>query len=57
MQSGDDYLNRVRYHILGDKYHLAEEINLDSGYAQGANDLTWSYGTVISAMNARSKVA
>jgi len=53
IQTGDDFLARVKYHIVGNNYHLSEEINLNTGYEQGANDLTWSYGTVISAMNAR----
>lgn len=55
-QNGDDYLNRVKYHVQGDDYHMNEELNKDSGYQQGAHDLTWSYGTAISAMNARAQL-
>jgi len=55
MQTGDDFLARVKYHIVGGNYHLSEELNLNTGFETGANDLTWSYGTVISAMNARGQ--
>jgi glucoamylase len=54
IQSGDSILNRIRYHIFGNDFHMTEQINKDSGFAQGSNDLTWSYGTVISAMQSRS---
>ena len=32
---------------------LAEQINRDSGYMQGARDLTWSYAALLSAIRAR----
>jgi len=53
-QNGDGYLLRVRYHVEGANFHLSEQINRDNGQEQGANDLTWSYGTVLSAMQTRS---
>lgn len=40
-QRGDDYLSRVRYHTGADG-NLYEQMNRDSGYMQGANNLTWS---------------
>jgi glucoamylase len=51
--SGDGILNRIRYHVEGVDFHMAEEINKDNGAPQGAENLTWSYGTVIGAMEAR----
>ena len=50
---GDGYMQRVRFHVAGDGYHLAEEINRYDGYAQGAHDLSWSYTSIITAVNAR----
>ena len=35
-------------------FKVDEQINKDTGLAQGARDLTWSYGTVIGAMKARA---
>ena len=56
VQSGDDYLTRTRYHAMGAQLHLSEQINHDTGFEQGAPDLTWSYGTVLSALNVRGRV-
>eukprot|EP00475_Leptophrys_vorax_P045008 TRINITY_DN922_c0_g1_i1.p1 TRINITY_DN922_c0_g1~~TRINITY_DN922_c0_g1_i1.p1 ORF type:complete len:621 (-),score=167.52 TRINITY_DN922_c0_g1_i1:85-1947(-) len=51
--SGDSILLRVRHHVKDQDFHMTEQINKDSGAPQGAQDLTWSYGTVIGAMTAR----
>ncbi|KAJ3333192.1 glycoside hydrolase 15 protein [Blyttiomyces sp. JEL0837] len=48
----DLYVRRVRYHGSAD-FHLAEEYNYVNGFAQGIQDLTWSYASVISANKAR----
>jgi glucoamylase len=52
--TGDGILLRVRHHVAPYNFHLSEQINKDDGLTQGARDLTWSYGTVIGAMKARS---
>ena len=46
-------LLRVKHHTAGKQFHFSEQLNLQTGFEQGANDLTWSYGTLISAMAAR----
>jgi glucoamylase len=53
MATGDGILTRVAHHVKPYNFHLNEQINKDTGLAQGAHDLTWSYGTVIGAMKAR----
>ncbi|GAB5354373.1 hypothetical protein AAMO2058_000113300 [Amorphochlora amoebiformis] len=50
---GDALLTRAKRHL--NKLHMSEQINLDSGFEQGANDLTWSYGTLFGALDARKK--
>lgn len=52
---GDEYLTRVKYHIDSDG-QMAEQMNRWSGYLQGARDLTWSYASFLTALEARSKV-
>jgi len=53
---GDDQCILVRNHIAGGKFHMSEQLNLHTGFLQGANDLTWSYGTIISAMAVRQEL-
>jgi glucoamylase len=55
--TGDGILLRIRYHIQDHDFHMTEQINKDSGDPQGAENLTWSYGTVIGAMDYRKKAA
>jgi glucoamylase len=43
--------NRVLYHRLADG-SLSEQFNRDSGYEQGARDLTWSYASYVTAYRA-----
>jgi len=52
--TGDGIMLRLKHHVLPLGLHCPEELNKDSGASQGAQDLTWSYGTVFGAMNARS---
>jgi glucoamylase len=53
--TGDGILLRIRYHIQDQDFHMTEQINKDTGAPQGAENLTWSYGTVIGAMDFRRK--
>lgn len=49
---GDSFLQRVKYHIDGNG-SMSEQINRESGYMQGARDLTWSYAALLSAIRYR----
>ncbi len=53
-ETGDDYLWRVMHHGLSNG-SLSEQFNRNSGYMQGANDLSWSYSAVVDALDARNK--
>lgn len=55
--SGDGIMIRIRHHVQSNNFHLPEELNKDTGASQGAHDLTWSYGTVVGAMNSRKAAA
>lgn len=48
---GDRFIARVRFHANGDS--LSEQYDRDNGFEQGAHDLTWSYASLITALNAR----
>ncbi|KAJ3161735.1 Glucoamylase, intracellular sporulation-specific [Geranomyces michiganensis] len=52
---GDSFLNRVRRHAPPDG-RLSEQMNRDTGFMQGATDLTWSYASIITANWAREDV-
>ena len=47
--TGDDQLTRIKYHIEGCGFHMSEQICETNGKEIGAYDLTWSYGTFLSA--------
>ena len=47
-------MRTVKYYTPADG-HLAEEFNRDTGVAQGAADLTWSYASVLTAAFARAE--
>ena len=47
-QRGDDFLEANRRHGLS-AGHFSEEMNRQSGYMQGANDLTWNYASYLTA--------
>lgn len=51
-RKGDAFLERVKYHIDGSG-SMSEQINRESGYMQGARDLTWSYAAFLSALRYR----
>jgi len=53
--TGDDQLTRIKYHIKGCNFHMSEQICETNGQEIGAYDLTWSYGTFLSAWYYRSE--
>ena len=53
LESGDAFLRRTKLHAGADG-HLDEEFHRDSGYMQGARDLTWSYASFVTAEEARA---
>lgn len=57
LANGDDILQRIKYHTAGGDFHQAEELNRDTGFEQGAGDLSWSYGGILSALMARDAAA
>ena len=55
LRSGDEYLARIRFHsaICGE---LSEQIDRYTGYERGAIDLSWSYASLLKAVQARSQL-
>lgn len=54
LTEGDRHLNRTLYH--GNKNgSLSEQMNRNSGYMQGAADLTWSYASYLSTYGQRER--
>ena len=53
IELGDGYLRRVRQHMDQDTGSESEEFNHDTGFMQGARDLTWSYAALLTAFQAR----
>lgn len=51
---GDAFLRRVKYHAA-EGGNLSEQFNRDTGFEQGAQDLTWSYAALITAALARAE--
>ena len=47
-------LQRIRYHVVGDHFHLSEQLDKETGYEISAYDLSWSYGTVFKALYYRN---
>jgi glucoamylase len=56
-EAGDAVLVRLRYHVAGDGFHLAEQLDRDKGFAKSAADLTWSYAETLKAMTEREQVS
>jgi glucoamylase len=52
---GDSFLARVRLHTEKDGMHLSEQWNRNTGKQQGAEDLTWSYTSFVTAYRARQR--
>lgn len=53
-KKGDAFLKRLQYHSNPDG-SLSEQMNRDSGFMQGAGDLTWSYASFLTALFAKEK--
>lgn len=49
----DSFLNVIRWHATEDG-RLSEQFNKYSGFQKGAHDLTWSYGSFVSAVDDRA---
>ncbi len=48
---------RMYQHVKGGDGHISEQISKQNGSQISANDLTWSYANLLSAMQARGKAA
>jgi glucoamylase len=58
--AGDGVMTRLRNHVKNapdGPFHLAEQIDRETGIPMSAKDLTWSYATVLKAVHARSLYA
>ena len=53
LKAGDAIMYRLYQHVKNDGGHIAEQIGKTSGSQVSANDLTWSYANILSAMQAR----
>ncbi len=53
IQAGDAVLQRIYHHVQGDNFHLAEQMDKNSGVQMSAKDLTWSYGELLVAYKNR----
>lgn len=51
--AGDSYMARTLAHMNQETGEMSEQINRESGYMQGANNLTWSYASYLTAIWAR----
>ena len=52
---GDIHIRRVKQHASSGN-HLSEQFNRDSGKPQGVEDLTWSYGALLTTNFAREEL-
>lgn len=52
---GESFLDKIREHVSDDG-NMSEQFNKYTGYLQGAENLTWSYGAFWSSCHIRSKV-
>ncbi|OLY78564.1 Glucoamylase [Smittium mucronatum] len=50
--TGDEFLERLKYHTASDG-SMSEQWNRNTGFNQGARDLTWSYTAFCTMKNAR----
>lgn len=53
MSAGDAIMYRLYQHVKNDGGHIAEQISKTSGQQVSANDLTWSYANILSAIKTR----
>lgn len=54
VSAGDAIMYRLFQHVKNDGGHIAEQISKTGGNQVSANDLTWSYANILSAMQART---
>ncbi|KGP62246.1 glucoamylase [Legionella norrlandica] len=54
LKKGDSYLKLIKQY--GPDLNLSEQINLNTGVQQGAASLTWSYGSVLRAIQVREQL-
>lgn len=55
--AGDAVMYRLWQRVKSDNGHIAEQIDRNNGAQKSANDLTWSYANILSAMQAREKAS
>lgn len=51
---GDSFLEVIKQHVAAEG-HMSEQFNRYTGFMEGAQDLTWSYGSFWSAIRWRTK--
>ena len=54
LKAGDAVLYRLFQHVKNDGGHIAEQISKTAGDQTSAEDLTWSYANILSAMHFRN---
>lgn len=54
---GDGVMQRIYYHVQGGGFHLSEQLDAQTGVLESAYDLTWSYATVLKALQLRNKAS
>lgn len=57
ISAGDAVMYRLYTHVSADGGHIAEQIDRNNGKQKSANDLTWSFANILSAMREREKAA
>ena len=55
VNAGDSVMYRLYQHVKNDGGHIAEQIDRNAGNQKSANDLTWSFANILSAMREREK--
>jgi glucoamylase len=53
---GDMFLQRVRKHVDA-QLHMSEQMDRNNGFLLSAPDLSWSYASLLTAVNARSRLS
>jgi glucoamylase len=55
VNAGDAVMYRLFQYVKNDGGHIAEQIDRNGGKQKSANDLTWSFANILSAMKTRQK--
>jgi len=50
IKAGDAVMYKLYNHVKNDNGHIAEQIDRNNGAQKSANDLTWSFANILSAM-------